>query len=108
MNDLERLDIISRNAKRRLQKLLKDLLDLKMVTLKTLKTAAYCANELMLRIPENSEFKQLMMETIYALVLEASLDDVLAVLRPAAARDDRELFEHLFPNYDSDSQNYDF
>ena len=116
MDDLERLHEISAHAVRRIHDILGKLLNSRILTLHGLKTVALCCNELLARIPENGELKTLTESAIYAVLLESSIDDCLEDLDQALIRlreveqreSDRELFEHLFPEYDSDSINYEY
>ena len=116
MNDLERLHEISNHAARRLQDILTRVLDEKDVSLRCLKTVALCCNELLSRIPDSDELKELTSSTLYNVLLDASLNDalerldaVIIQLREEEQRmGDDGLFEHLFPDYDSDSFHYEY
>ena len=80
MDDLERLHFESEKREWKLHELLHRFLKLERVTLRSVKGFAYCTNELLSYIPLNRDYKKLVQETLYNVLLRTSIEEFCQIL----------------------------
>ena len=104
MNDLERLHEEARKYELKLGKAVACFLDQENVTMRSLKTFAYCTNEILAYIPDNKDYVTLVKDALYNVLLKVSIGEFVGILSEII--DEREnrtrsadsaIFDQFFP-----------